>query len=64
MTKAIADKTAVLVVGTGVSVASLRDSPSRDLAAWPGLLRHGLSRCREWGNPRLPDKDHEFYIGK
>jgi GTP-binding protein EngB required for normal cell division len=40
----IASRRAVLVVGSGVSVAATNNAPA---ASWTGLLKHGVERCVE-----------------
>lgn len=40
---------AVFVVGTGVPLGALRDTPCREVASWDGLLRSGLQRAHDLG---------------
>ncbi|MHB1308147.1 MAG: hypothetical protein ACYDC1_04640 [Limisphaerales bacterium] len=47
----IADKQIVVIVGSGVSIAATKNAPA---ASWTGLLKLGVSRCRELDS-RLKD---------
>jgi tetratricopeptide (TPR) repeat protein len=40
---------ALVVVGTGVSLAAMEGTASAGLASWEGLLRHGIEHCTRFG---------------
>jgi tetratricopeptide (TPR) repeat protein len=40
---------ALVVVGTGVSLAAMAGTAAAGLASWDGLLRHGIEHCTRFG---------------
>lgn len=50
--KQIANKKAILFIGTGVSISASNNSP---IADWKGLLRNGVDRCVDLCRPLPPD---------
>ncbi|MBI4854885.1 MAG: SIR2 family protein [Acidobacteria bacterium] len=48
--KTIAEKKAIIFVGTGVSISATNNA---DVASWQGLLKHGAERCEQL-NQNLP----------
>ncbi|OAN49343.1 tetratricopeptide repeat protein [Magnetospirillum moscoviense] len=52
----VQDRKAILVVGTGISVASVA-AEQRGLAGWPGLLRHGVEHAANLDPTFAADSD-------
>jgi hypothetical protein len=50
LTESVRNKSAVLVVGAGVSIAATNNAST---ASWKGLLRHGVQHCQDFGKPPL-----------
>ncbi|MBC7905888.1 MAG: SIR2 family protein [Rhodospirillaceae bacterium] len=58
---AIAAKSAVIVVGTGVSLAVVRGGgPTAAFAGWQGLLESGLAECLKHG--LISPRTHDFHV--
>ncbi len=41
---------ALVIVGTGVTLAATAGTPAHSLASWPGLLRHGIDHCTRFAH--------------